>query len=521
MSENIQRKPTLTLSLLVFSITAVIIGYGIMGLGADAHVPIAFATVIVSMVGVFILKKPWIEIEKGLLDSIRTAMQAIVIVLIIGCLIGIWIQSGVVPTLIYYGLSVLSPSIFLFATLIITSVVSTSTGSNWTTAGTIGIALLGIAQGLGIPVPLAAGVVISGAYFGDKMSPLSDTTNLAPAVAGADIFDHIKAMLWSTGPAYLIVAIITLVLGMKYAGGTLDVGKIHAIQVMMKSEFTISPLGFLPPLLVIVFAIRKIPAIPGLVVGVAGGVVLSLMQGNGVGDIVGALYSGYESTIASQFAAADGTALAELMNQYSINASPEIVHEVGNMLNSLLSRGGMTFMLETMALILCALAFGGVTESCGFLEEIVERLTKKAKSPGDLMTATMGSCVASNLFFGDSYLAIALPGRMFRKAFSKKGLAPMMLSRACEDAGTLTSVMIPWNSCGAFISGALGVPTIAYAPYCFLNYINPIVSIILSYMAVGLYWRTKQGDVRAKKYPGDPSELQELEELQVQPVAGD
>ncbi|MDN5318721.1 MAG: Na+:H+ antiporter, NhaC family [Thermovirga sp.] len=225
MKENQSRQPGLGLSVGLFVLCAFIISMGVLKLGVDAHIPIVICSVIAATVGVVVLKKPWSEIEQGALNAIAVALQAIVILMIIGIVIGIWLQSGVVPSLIYYGLSILSPSIFLLATLIVCSIVSLATGSSWTTAGTIGVAMMGIAHGLGVPAPVAAGVVISGAYFGDKMSPLSDTTNLAPAVAGSNLFDHIRAMVWSTGPTYIIVAIICIVLGMKYGGGALDTAK--------------------------------------------------------------------------------------------------------------------------------------------------------------------------------------------------------------------------------------------------------------------------------------------------------
>lgn len=496
-------KPGLALSIFVFTVAAAIISYGLMVLKSDAHIPIVFATVFVALMGLFVLKKPWEDIERGLLNAIATALQAVIILLIIGMVIGIWIQSGVVPTLIYYGLSTLSPSIFLLATLLITSVVSLASGSSWTTAGTIGIALLGISQGLGISVPLTAGVVISGSYLGDKMSPLSDTTNLAPACAGAKLFDHIRAMCWSTVPTYVIVVLITIVLGMRYGGGALDMEKINTIQAMMKAEFSINLLGFVPPIVVIACCSLKMPAVPGLFMGVIAGAVLSIFQGHGPADLVQAIHYGYEAGLSGQFAEAQGTALTALMAKNSLTGTPAIVKEVGTLLKDLLTRGGMDSMLWTISLILCALAFGGVTEACGFLEVIVGRLTEKAKRPGDLMASALFSCFAANLFFGDNYLAIAIPGRMFRNAFSEAGLAPMMLSRATEDCGTLTSVMIPWNSCGAYISGVLGVPTLVYAPYCFLNYLNPIVSLILSYMRIGLYWGNRENWVRAKEHPGE------------------
>ena len=502
MAESTGSRPSLGLSLGVFVIAASIISYGVLALGVDAHIPIVISAVVVCLVGVFVLKKPWSEIEQGGLNAIAVALQAVVILMIIGMVIGVWIQSGVVPALIYYGLSILSPSIFLLATLLVCSVVSLATGSSWTTAGTVGIALMGIAHGLGIPAPLSAGIVISGAYFGDKMSPLSDTTNLAPAVAGANLFDHIKAMIWSTGPTYIIVAIITIVLGMKYAGGTLDAAKIDAMQTMLKAEFPISFLGFVPPLVVILLAVKKTPAIPGLFSGVVLAVLLSVFQGHGLADIINAVHYGYEAQLSSEIAGAEGDALIALLSQHNLSMAPEMATEVGNMLNDLLTRGGLDSMMWTISLIFCALFFGGVMEACGFLETIVGSLTKSVKTVGGMMASVIASSFVSNLFLGDQYLSLVIPGRMFKTAFEEKRLAPRMLSRALEDCGTLTSPLVPWNTCGAFQSSVLGVPTLAYLPYAFLNYLNPIVSIIISYMKIGVYWRTKSGeDVVAREHP--------------------
>ncbi len=377
--------------------------------------------------------------------------------MIIGMVIGIWMQSGVVPSLIYYGLSILSPSIFLLATLLITSIVSLSTGSSWTTSGTVGIALMGIAHGLGIPAPLTAGVVISGAYFGDKMSPLSDTTNLAPAVAGSSLFDHIRAMVWSTGPTYLIVAAICIVIGMKYAGGTLDAEKISAMQQMMKAEFNIGLLGFLPPVLVIVLAVMKTPAIPGLFAGVLVAAVMSAVQGNGLGDIINAIHYGYEASFAADVAGAEGGALLSLLGEANLSVAPEMATEVGELLTDLLSRGGLDSMMWSISLVFSALFFGGAMEACGFLETIVGSITKQVKTVGGMMGAVIGSCFVANLFLETSTCP-RHTGRMFKVSFEEKGLAPRMLSRALEDSGTLTSALIPWNTCGAFQSSVLGVP---------------------------------------------------------------
>jgi NhaC family Na+:H+ antiporter len=381
-------------------------------------------------------------------------------------------------------------------------VVSISTGSSWTTSGTVGIALMGIAHGLGIPAPLTAGVVISGAYFGDKMSPLSDTTNLAPAVAGATLFDHIRAMIWSTGPTYLIVAAICVVLGMNYSGGTIDAEKISAMQQMMKAEFNIGLLGFLPPILVIGLAVRKTPAIPGLFAGVLVAALMSAFQGNGLGDIIDAVHYGYGATVSAEIAGAEGDALMNLLSQFNLSIAPEMATEVGEMLDSLVSRGGLDSMMWTISLIFCALFFGGAMEACGFLETIVGSITNKVKSVGGMMGAVIGTCFLANLFLGDQYLSLVIPGRMFKSAFEDKGLAPRMLSRAAEDAGTLTSALIPWNTCGAFQSSVLGVPTLEYLPYAFLNYLNPIVSVAMSYMKIGIYWRKADGtDVVAREKP--------------------
>jgi len=504
MKENQSRQPGLGLSIGLFALCAFIISMGVLKLGVDAHIPIVICAVIAATVGVVVLKKPWSEIEQGALNAIAVALQAIVILMIIGIVIGIWLQSGVVPSLIYYGLSILSPSIFLLATLIVCSIVSLATGSSWTTAGTIGVAMMGIAHGLGVPAPVAAGIVISGAYFGDKMSPLSDTTNLAPAVAGSNLFDHIRAMVWSTGPTYIIVAIICIVLGMKYGGGALDTAKIDAMQQIMKAEFNIGFLGFVPPLLVIVLAAMKTPAIPGLFSGVVAAALMSFAQGNGLGDIINAMHYGYEAGISSQFASVEGDALMQLISQTGlVNVAPEMAQEVGQTLTDLLTRGGLDSMMWSISLVFCALFFGGVMEACGFLEVIVGSIMKTVRTVGGMMATVIASCFISNLFLGDQYLSIVIPGRMFKSAFEKVNLAPRMLSRALEDCGTLTSPLIPWNTCGAFQSSALGVPTLSYLPYAFLNYLNPLVSILISYMKIGVYWRTSSGeDVVAKEYPG-------------------
>ncbi len=503
------RKPRFGEALFVLVIDALIISYGVLdihfesgatfGLALSAHVPLFIAAVFTALVGVFFIGRKWRDVEEGMINGITVALQAVLILMTIGGLIGAWIQSGVVPTLIYYGLNLLSPQYFLLASLLICSIVSLSTGSSWSTSGTVGIALMGIGAGLGVPAPVTAGFVISGAYFGDKMSPLSDTTNLAPAVAGSDLFSHIRAMLWTTGPTLLIVAGIAAYMGGSYSGAELDSSRISVIQQMMSSEFAISKIGFLPPLLVLVLAALKVPALPGITAGMLLAAGMSLFQGVGLGDVLGALHSGYTPGLIGQVAeSADIGAVNELLKGAVVfqPESFETVKEVASMLNDLLARGGLTGMLETVALILVALVLGGIMETCGFLEVLLERLMERVKSVFGLVGAVISSCVFTNMFLGDQYLALVMPGRMFRPAFEEfrkdgKGLDPKLLSRTLEDSGTLTSVLVPWNTCGAYNSGVLGVPTLSYLPYAFLNYLNPLVALLMTRLGIGIPWVDK------------------------------
>ncbi len=385
----------------------------------------------------------------------------------------------------------MSPKIFLLATLLICSIVSLATGTSWGTSGTVGLALIGIAAGLGVPIPLAAGVVISGAYFGDKISPLSDTTNLAPAVAGTTLFSHIRAMISTTMITYAIVAIITVVLGLRFAGGVLDVSRIETFQKLLAAEFNISFLGFIPPIIVILLAALRFPAIPSLFAGVVLGGIMILSQGHGLGTMVEAIHYGYVPVFSAEIAGAESLdVVADLLAAHDVvGIAPELAQEVSVLLSDLLERGGLDSMMWTISLIFCALSFGGVMERCGFLEVLLHALLRHVKSVTGLITSVIVACIATNALLADQYVAIVLPGRMFKPAFDERGLHPRMLSRTLEDSGTLTSVLFPWNTCGAYHTGVLGVPTVQYLPYAFLNYLNPIVAIVLTAMGKYIYWR--------------------------------
>lgn len=434
---------------------------GLVIFGSDPHVPLVIASAIAVFVAVFQLGYGWNEIEEGILKTINMGMQAIIILMIVGMLVGTWIQGGVVPAMIYYGLQILSPSIFLVATVLICSVVSLATGSSWTTASTVGIALIGIGQGIGIPAPVAAGAIISGSYFGDKMSPLSDTTNLAPAMAGATLFDHVKHMVYTTGPSYIISLVVFGFMGAKYAGQELNYETINELLAIMQGNFNISMLMLIPPVVVILMVVFKVPAIPGLIGGVVLGAFFGMaFQGVSFGDVLSASNNGYE------FALSDGASAAEIM------------------IGDLLTRGGMQSMMWTVSLIICALTFGGVLESTGMLGVVAATLLKFAKGTGSLVAITIFTSIFVNVVAADQYLSIVVPGRMYKDAYAERGLAPRNLSRTLEDGGTITSPLIPWNTCGAFMSGALGVPTVEYLPYCVLNIVNPIVSITLAFLGL-------------------------------------
>ena len=502
MESNTVRKPSVGLAFVTFVGIAGIISYGLLGLGLDAHVPIALAAIFAGLIGKFIVGVSWTEISTAISSAITSAIDALLILIAIGMLVGSWVQAGVVPGMIYYGFDLLSPGIFLLATLLICSVVSLATGSSWGVGGTVGVALIGIAAGLGIPAPLTAGIIISGAYFGDKMSPLSDTTNLAPAVSGSNLFDHIRAMVWTTGPTYVIVVIITIVLGFGYANGTgaFDASRIDAFQAILAAEFDINPIyAIVPPLIVLVLAITKCPALPSMMAGTAAASVLAMIQGFSLSEALEAIHYGYHSTVATKLAEAGAGDITAALTEYNITGfAPEMAHEVASLLTELLNRGGLDSMMWSLSLIMIALVLGGVMESCHYLEVLLNPLLFKVRKVGGFVTLVVVSCFASNLFLGDQYLGIVVPGRMFKTAVERSGLSPRMLSRTLEDSGTLTAVLIPWTGCGAFQAGALGVPTLAYAPYCFLNWLNPLVAILMTYMGIGIY-RGKNGEDKIEK----------------------
>ena len=446
------RKPYIYEAIITFLFLIAVMGVGIAVFGMDPHIPMLFGAAFAALMALR-LGYSWQEIEQGMIHGITQALQSVIILAIIGVLIGVWLLSGVVPSMIYYGLNIISPAIFLTATVIICSITSLATGTSWGTAGTIGIALMGVAQGLGIPAPIAAGAIICGAYFGDKMSPLSDTTNLAPAMAGTDVFTHVKFMIRSNSITYIITLIFFLVIGFKYGGSGADLSAIEQIQSGLQSSFNISPILLLPPIVVIVLVAKKVPAIPGIFIGAVLGMIFApIFQGADFGDILSASYSGYVS-------------------ETGIEAIDE-----------LLTAGGLEGMMYSISLTIIAMMFGGIMEKTGQLEVIVNALLSRIKSVGGLVALTAGTCVISNATMPEQYISIVVPGRMYAKAYREKGLHPKTLSNVLESSGTLTSSLVPWNTCGAFMYSVLGVSALEYGRWAVMNYLTPVVVIILAFL---------------------------------------
>jgi len=472
-TEIIYKRPNLFVAfipiiILIILLTFNVLYFGEATLDGSNQIALLFAASVAVIISLT-LGYSWKKISKRIVKTIGSAMSSILILLMIGALAGTWLLSGVVPALIYYGLEILHPSIFLVSAVIICSLVSLATGSSWSTVATIGIALLGIGAAMGISKPIIAGAIISGAYFGDKMSPLSDTTNLAPAMAGTDLFTHVKYMIITTTPSLIITLIIFLILGFtqKIGATTSDT---EAVQTAIKSTFNVNPLLFLVPIILIIIIVKKMPPLPALMLGTLLGVVAAIIfQPHIIWQVSGDVINYAKASYISCFKAMYGN--------ISIVTGDKI-------LDDLFSTSGMSGMLFTIWLILSAMVFGGVMEVSGLLARITEEIVKFAKSTGSLVASTVATCIFLNITASDQYIAIVVPGRMFAKTYKKMNLKPELLSRTLEDAGTVTSPLVPWNTCGATQSRVLGVSTWDYLPYAFFNLISPIMSILIAYLNI-------------------------------------
>jgi len=420
---------------------------------------------IAAIVG-FLNKVSYKQMLDEVAENVKSTTGALLILLMVGALAGTWMVSGIIPTMIYYGLQILNPKIFLAACVVICAIISIATGSSWTTSATVGIALVGIGETLGVSMGMTAGAVLSGAYFGDKMSPLSDTTNLAPAMAGGELFDHIKYMSLTTIPTISITLILFIVIGLN-----LDINGTPQIQDKLEAinqAFNISPWLFLVPISVILMIIKKTPPLIALLLGALfGGIAALIAQPNIIMDIAGADTLTFKS------------AYKGVINAMTVNTAVETTSAE---LNNLFASGGMAGMLGTIWLIICAMVFGGVMDAIGALSRITNALLNMATTTFGLFASTVASCLALNVTASDQYLALVVPGKMFKKAYEDKGLAPENLSRTLEDSGTVTSVLVPWNTCGAYHSKVLFgyAGATAYIPYAFFSILSPIMTLLFA-----------------------------------------
>lgn len=394
-------------------------------------------------------------------NNLKSTSGSLLILLMVGALSGSWLISGIIPSMIFYGIKILNPTVFLAASVVICALISVATGSSWTTSATVGIALIGVGNAMGVPVGMTAGAIISGAYFGDKMSPLSDTTNLAPVMAGGELFSHIRYMTYTTIPSIVITLIvfIFLSLGLEVNGAV----ETESLNAAIQERFFISPILFIVPVLVVLMIVKKTPPLIALLAGtLLGGVVALIFQPSLVASITGSHSLNFENGYKGM--------LTAFTTDVSVSTSNEA-------LNDLFNSGGMAGMLGTIWLIICAMVFGGVMEAIGALNRITQSLLSLAESTFGLFASTVASCLAINLTASDQYLAIVVPGKMFSKAYKDRGLAPENLSRTLEDSGTVTSALIPWNTCGAYHSSVLGVPVFEYFIFAVFNYVSPFVTL--------------------------------------------
>lgn len=418
------------------------------------HVPLIVGTIAAGLIA-WRYGHTWKDMEEGIYNGIKLALPAVLIIILVGLIIASWIGGGIIATLIYYGLKIITPSMFLASICVISAIVALAIGSSWSTMGTIGVAGMGIGISMGIPAPIVAGAIISGAYFGDKMSPLSDTTNMASGITGTDLFEHIKHMVYTTIPGLVIALAAYLFMGIQFSAAELNSKSINEIISVLENNFVISPWLLLVPAIVILLVAKKIPALPALTVGVFLGWLCQIfVQGGSIGDAVNALHDGY-----------------------SIKTGNSLVDELFN-------RGGVEDMMYTVSLTIVAMTFGGIMEVTGMLKAIVNQILKLAKSARSLIPTTILSSFFTNIAAAEQYISILIPGRMYANAYKEKNLHSKNLSRALEDGGTVTSALVPWNTCGVFIASTLGVNAFQYAPYAILNYIVPLTGIILAVLGI-------------------------------------
>lgn len=470
-AERTHRMPTLLEALTpVISIMLILgVGYGMLGVRVEL---LLLAAAAVTGFVAMRLGYSWDEMQQGIIQSVSKAMPAIFIIIVVGALIASWVVSGTIPTIVYYGLKVISPSMFLVTAYLLCSIVSVMTGTSWGTIGTVGVALMGIAEGLGISPAIAAGTIVAGAYFGDKLSPFSDTTNLAPIAAGSNLYDHIGHMLWTTTPAWIIGGIVYLFVGHGTIAG-FHPESVGSISESIAKHFYISPILVIPPIITLVAAVTKKPVVPGMLLSIVVALIMAItMQNLGDAEI------GAAGTFEKNHHI--GVRIAKTL---VTGAQPNTGDPA---LDRILSRGGMQTMMDTTLIALCAFAFAGIAQRARMLEVLLDSVSRVARTTGQLVLTTVASCLAVAFITGNSYLSILIPGELFRGEYKRRGLAAKNLSRTTEDSGTVVVPLIPWSIAGVFISSTLGVSTIHYAPWAIMCYLGMVFAIIYGFTGIGI-----------------------------------
>jgi NhaC family Na+:H+ antiporter len=481
MEQRNGREVSFWLAILPLTVMIIVMIFTVVKLEQGPHIPLIVGTTTAALVA-WKMGYTWKDIEEMMYKGIRLALPAVVIIMLVGLTIGAWMGGGIVATMIFYGLKIITPSWFLVAICLICCIVSLAIGSSWSTMGTIGVAGMGIGLSMGIPAGMIAGAIISGAYFGDKMSPLSDTTNLAAGLTGTDLFDHIKHMFYTTIPGLLIALGVYTFLGKKFTTSQIEAVEIAQTSQVLQESFLITPWLLLVPLAVIVMVALKVPAIPALLVGIILGFLSqTFVQGGSLVGGIEALQSGFKI-------------------------------ETGNeMVDGLFDGGGLDSMMYTVSMTIVAMTFGGILEFSGMLKALVNQLLKVVKSTASLIVSTIGACFLTNASCSEQYISIVVPARMFSKVYRDKGLHSKNLSRSLEDGGTLTSVFIPWNTCGVFILGTLGVSVIEYGPYAVLNFIVPIISILYAFTGFTIVKLTEQEKIEIAQKELEKEQLKDQE----------
>ncbi len=468
------RKPSLTWALLTFSIPVAIILYGTVVVGVRPPVLPLLVALVVAALMCLRIGYNWEELQDGMLSAVGRIQIAVAILMLVGIIIASWMASGTIPAIIYWGLKLIAPQHFLVSTFVLCSIASLATGTSFGTMGTIGVALLGVGGAMGYNPAWTVGAIVSGAYFGDKMSPVSDSTNIAATVCEVPLFTHISSMLWTTLPASVVAAIGYAILGSMHTGNVSGLGNINTILATLESSFSLSPIAFLPPILMIALAYKRLPVLPVMVICVVSALGIALFEGASVASLAKFMTNGYEAS----------------------TSSPE--------LNKLLSRGGLMSIMVTILLLTCGMAFGGVLEKARVLEVLLDAMLRGANSAISLIGVALASAYIILLGTGSQILAVVVTGRALSRPFKEAGFDLRVLSRTCEDAGTLGCPLVPWSVHAFYILGILGVEAVDFLPYAFFNWSTPVIALACALTGLGIM-KSDKGSVRQTKRLGPRS----------------